>query len=66
MDEQQSQKRGAESDSQKQAGRRSETDSTGQKAPDRHSDKDAALGIDSGRRAQREKPWNEREKSENV
>ena len=65
MDGQQSQKRGVESDAQKRASTPKDSTS-GQHAPDRQTDKDAALGIDDGRLAQRQKPWNEREKSEDV
>jgi len=64
MDDQQ-QKQDVESDAQKRAGAPA-SDPAGKQAPDRKSDKDAALGIDSGRRAQREKPWNERQKSESL
>ena len=65
MDEQQSQKKGVKSDAQKRATTRNDS-TPGQHAPERESDKDAALGIDSGRRAMREKQWNERQKSEDV
>ena len=76
MGEQQSKKRGVKSDAQKRAGSHREFDpmpasgptagAFGKHSPDRQSDRDAALGIDSGRRAQRQKPWNERERSEDV
>ncbi len=76
MVEQQSQKRGMKSDAQKRAGSHHEYDpmpasnpaggAFGKHAPDRQSDRDAALRKDSGRFAQRKKAWNEREESENV
>lgn len=76
MGEEQSKKRGVESDAQKRAGSQQGSDpmpasgpaggASGKHSADRQSDKDAALGIDSGRRAMREKQWSERERSEDV
>jgi hypothetical protein len=76
MGEQRSKKRGMKSDTQKRAASHCEYDpmpasgpaggAHGKPGPDRQSDKDAALGVDSGRRAMRQKAWSERERSEDV
>lgn len=75
MSEQQSKKRGVKSDSQKRATSHRDYDpmpangpaagASGKRPPDR-SGKEGAPGMDSGRRAMRQKDWSKLERKEDV
>jgi len=76
MGEQQSKKRSVKSDARKRAGSQREFDpmpasgpaagASGKHPPDRRSGKDAAPGMESGRRAMRQKDWSKLERNEDV
>ena len=76
MGEQQSKERSVKSDARKRAGSHREfdrmpasgptADASGRRTPDRRSDKDAAPGRDSGRRAMGQKDWSKLERNEDV